>query len=103
MHVNEKGHGESQETPELHILGKGMFEDLDVVEAFHFVGHVDQRHQHEQGSEHGEENEFHGGFHPVGSAPNTNEKKSGDEHEFPEDVKEEKVRRGQGSDNGGFQ
>ena len=49
-------------------------------------------HQHQQGAEHGEQEELDGGVNPAGRiAPDPDEQVHGDEHHFPEDVEQEEI------------
>src|ERR1039458_454505 len=101
--LDQEGQGESQEAPELDVLGKRVFEKLEVVETFYLVGHVDQGHQHEKRAQHRVEDEFNGGLDPIGPAPDSDQEKSGNQHQFPKEVKKKKVGCHQGADHGGFQ
>ena len=61
-------------------------------------------HQHQQGAEHGEQEELDGRIDPAGRvAPNPDEQVHGDEHHFPEDVEQEEVQGDEDADHAGHQ
>ena len=107
-HLDGKGDGEGQEHPELHVEGdvqavqaqqiEGISAgDLAVIEVEHQNGH-----QHEQGAEHGVQEELDGGVDPAGGvAPDADQQVHGDELQFPEHVEQEDVQGGEDADHAG--
>src|SRR5580704_13328132 len=60
------------------------------------------RHQHQYGTEHGVENEFHGGVDAASVAPYADQEIHGDQRQFPENEEQEQIERHEHADHGGF-
>src|SRR4029077_10439201 len=64
---------------------------------------INDRDQHEQTAGHGIDDEFERGIDSPRAAPNTDEKIHRHQHDFPKDIKKEKVQRDERAEHPGFQ
>ncbi len=63
----------------------------------------DDADEHQDGAGHGVKHEFHGGIDAALVSPNADEEIHGDEHDFPEEKKEEEIEREEDTDHADFE
>ena len=101
-HLDREGQQERHEDPLLFPQRQGQIvEGQDRVAAGLQV-QVDQRHQHEDRAQEGEQEELHGGVDPALAAPDADDDEHRHQHRFPEDVEEQPVQRRKDADHQPF-
>ena len=63
---------------------------------------IDDRHQHQQASRHGIEDEFNCGIDAARSAPHADQKIHRDQHHFPKHIEKKEIQRDEGAKHTGF-
>ena len=106
---DREGQRKGEKQPHLLLGRQVQFVKLEQVKRHHLVhfsmarGEIDDRHQHEQATGHGEDDKLERGINAPRAAPHADEKIHRHQHHFPKNVEEKKIERDEGAEHAGFQ
>ena len=101
-YLHRKGHQECQEDIDLFLPGQRQAVQLQDFEIAHFVGHVDQGHQHEHRTEEGIQEKLERGIDAARSTPYPDDQEHRDQHRLPEHVEQGCIQCGKYPDHQAF-
>ena len=98
-HLHREGEEERDEDQDLRGHRDRDLVEIEYLEAAAgLVVEIDQRHQHQQRTEQGVEEELDRRIHAIRAAPHADDQEHRDQHRFPEHIEQDRIQRGEHAD-----